>query len=543
MNFLITLSLFICTFSIAQIQDNFSDGEFTTNPIWGGTSANFTVNSTKQLQSKSGVTGISYLSTLHNLTTLESKEWHFWVKLAFSPSTSNYARIYLSTSQSDLSLNPSGYFLQLGEAGTKDAVRLMKNENGTISEICSGLSGQIAKSFTIGIKVVRTKKGEWKLFVDPTGGENFNAFAIGNDTTQIDGTNIGFYCKYTAGNSSKFYFDNITVGDEIRDLTPPLLVSSTIMNTKQLDILFDQALDTLSGQLITNYSIDPTISISSAIIDTINPALVHLFLNSPLQNGVLYVLTTDSIADNAENFSSIQTSNFTYLVAENPVLGDVIISEMMVDPSPIIGLPEFEYIEIYNRSTKYFNLKDWKIGDQTGDGTIGESWLKPGEYKVICSTSSVTNFQNNIGATNFPSYNNTGDDVVLKSMNGKVIDNLSYTDNWYLDENKKEGGFSLERMNLILPCSNQNNWNSSNATSGGTPGAINSINNSVVDSTHPFVLNSIVDSDKKVILNFNEGLDSTSLINSIISTSPSLSILQKSVSSHFPNQLLIEISD
>jgi hypothetical protein len=38
-------------------------------------------------------------------------------------------------------------------------------------------------------------------------------------------------------------------------------------------------------------------------------------------------------------------------------------------------------------------------------------------------------------------------------------------------------------------------------------------------------------------------LDSTSLINSIISTSPSLSILQKSVSSHFPNQLLIEFSD
>ena len=187
MNFLITLSLFICTVSIAQVQDNFSDGEFSTNPIWGGNTVNFTVNTTKQLQSKTSITGTTYLSTFHNLTNLDSKEWHFWVKLAFSPSTSNYARIYLSASVSDLSLNPSGYYLQLGESGTKDAVRLMKNENGTITEICSGLSGQIAKSFTIGIKVVRNKKGEWKLFVDPTGGENFNAFAVGNDSTQVSG--------------------------------------------------------------------------------------------------------------------------------------------------------------------------------------------------------------------------------------------------------------------------------------------------------------------------------------------------------------------
>ena len=543
MNFLITLSLFICSISIAQIQDDFTDGDFTANPIWGGITSNFTVNTSKQLQSKSSATGFSYLSTLHNLPNLDSKEWHFWVKLAFSPSTTNYARIYLSADQSDLSLNPNGYYLQLGESGTKDAVRLMRNDNGTLTEICSGLSGQIAKSFTIGIKVVRTKKGEWKLFVDPLGGENFNAFAIGNDSTQISGQNIGFYCKYTAGNSAKFYFDNLTVGEEIRDLTPPILVSSTIINPQQLDVLFDQTVDTISGQLISNYTINPTISIASLFIDSTNSALVHLLLNSPLQNGVLYVLTTDSIADNLENISTIQTSNFTYLVSENPVLGDVIISEIMADPTPTMGLPEVEYIEIYNRSNKYFNLKDWKIGDASGDGTIGDCWLKPNEYKVICSTSSVSNFQNSIGATNFPSYNNSGDDIVLKATDGLLVDYISYTDSWYLDEEKKQGGYTLERINVSLTCSNQNNWNSSSATIGGTPGTFNSINNSVPDSSFPFVLNSIVDSDKKVILNFNEGMDSVSLMNTTISTSPSLTSLQKSVSGHFPSQLTIEFSD
>ena len=85
------------------------------------------------------------------------------------------------------------------------------------------------------------------MFVDPTGGENFNAFAVGNDSTQVSGSTVGFFCKYTAGNSAKFYFDNITVGDEIRDLAPPILVSSTIINTQQLDVLFDQPLDTISG--------------------------------------------------------------------------------------------------------------------------------------------------------------------------------------------------------------------------------------------------------------------------------------------------------
>ena len=543
MKFLIILGLFISTISIAQIQDNFNDGNFSSNPSWTGTTSNFNVNSSNQLQSNASSAGIAYLSTSHNLNSFDSKEWRFWVKLSLSPSTNNFARIYLTSVNSDLSINPDGYYLQLGESGSKDAVRLMKSENGIATEICSGMSGQIAKSFAIGIRVIRNGNNEWKLYVDPSGGENFTAFAIGSDSTQITGTNVGFYCKYTVSNATKFYFDNLYVGNEILDLTPPKIVSTTVIYERQVDILFDQPLDTTSSQIISNYSISPSISVTSVVQEATNPSLVHLSLSSPLQNGIDYSLTTNSIADNSGNYSSAQTSHFSYLIEENPILGDVVISEFMVDPTPSMGLPEVEYIEIYNRSNKYFNLQGWKIGDASGDGTIDKSWLKPGEYKILCSTSSISNFQNSIVATNFPSYNNSGDDIVLKNLDGKIIDKVSYTDGWYNDEEKKQGGYSLERINLMMPCFNQSNWNASNSQKGGTPGIINSINNSTPDINPPFIINSMIESDNKVIFNFSEGMDSLSLMNAPISINPNLTILSKSVFSHFPTQLSIDFSD
>ena len=99
-----------------------------------------------------------------------------------------------------------------------------------------------------------------------------------------------------------------------------------------------------------------------------------------LINGTTYQLTTNGISDLNGNSSGNQSVNFSFLVAENALPGDVIINEFMCDPSPSVGIPEVEFIELYNKSTKYIDLTGWKIGDASSFGTIQNGWLFPGEY-------------------------------------------------------------------------------------------------------------------------------------------------------------------
>lgn len=521
----------------AQVSDNFSDGNFSDSPTWVGNTADFIVNSSKQLQTTATVAGTSYLSTNHQLTSIDSKEWRFWLKMAFSPSTNNYSRIYLSATNSDLSINPDGFYLQFGESGSADAIRLCKQQNGITTVICSGLSGQIAKSFAISVRVIRDISGNWKLYVDPSGNENFSSYSIGNDPASIIGTSVGILCKYTVLNANKFYLDNFYVGNEILDLTPPKIVSAEAIFSNQIDVLFDQGVETVSAQNVLNYSISPFIGIAAAVVDNQNLELVHLSLSSPLINGQSYVITSMNSTDYSGNISGNQTATVSFMTAETPVLGDVIITEFMADPSPSIGLPEVEFIEIYNRSSKYFNLQGWKIGDNSSDGTLNKKWLSPGEYAILCSTSSSTEYPNSIGVTNFPSLNNSGDDIVLKFNNGSIIDKITYTDSWYKDDLKKEGGYSVERINLIIPCSNSTNWVASNAISGGTPALINSTSNNTQDTVKPIITFSLTPKSNRLDLYFNEGMDSTSLANSTVTFSPPIPFQKGSITSIFPSQM------
>lgn len=542
LNLIIILQVIVFSLK-AQIIDDFSDGNFSDSPKWSGNQPDFIINSSKQLQLNSAQAGISYLSATHSLNDINNKEWRFWIKMTFSPSSNNYSRIYLTAVNSDLSIQPDGFYLQFGESGSTDAVRLMKQENGIINEVCAGIQGEIASSFAISVRVIRDDIGNWKLYIDPSGGENFTAYAIGNDSTPLVGSCFGVLAKYTISNATKFYFDNFYVGNEILDLSPPTMLHSTAIFSNQVDVLFDQPLEITSAQSISNFTIDPTIEIGAIVIDNLNSALVHIALNSSLQNGKTYKLTSKNIADNSGNISGNQTSEFTFMIAETPVVGDVILSEFMADPLPSNGLQEVEYVEIFNRSTKFFNLQGWKIGDNSGDGTLDQKWIRPGEYVVLCAVSSLSVYPESVGVTNFPSLNNAGDDIILKYSNGNVIDKIDYKDGWYSDIHKKEGGFSLERINQKLPCSNASNWKASNAVIGGTPGYINSVNDTLKDNLEPFIKNLLTPTPNQLEIYFSEGMDSSSLVKTSILISPDVTITNRKVASKYTDLMVVDFSE
>ena len=508
----------------SQVMDDFSDGDFSNNPSWNGNTAEFAVNASQQLQLNNTISGSSYLSLTHGINTLQNHEWHFWVKQSFSPSSSNYGKVFLSADNSDLTAVQNGYFVLFGEANAVDAIRLFKLVNGIPTQLCSGVDGQISNSFTVGIKVVLNPSGNWELSADLSGGTNYVLQGSANDPNILSGSYFGYLCTYTSSNANKFYLDDVYIGNPILDLQAPILLQASVISPNQVDVLFNEALSPTSANEVANYAILPFNSFVTAQQDNVNQALVHLTTMFPLTNGNSYSIMTANLSDLVGNISGNQAASFDYLVADTAEKGDVIITEFFADPTPVIGLPEVEYVEIFNKTGKVFHLQNWTISDGSSNGTIGDFWLLPGSYIVLTANANFGLFTNVAGVTSFPSLNNAGDQLILTDQTGLLLDRLTYTDEWYQDPTKQEGGYSLERINLNDPCSNYDNWSASNDPSGGSPGTINSIFSAAPDNQNPHLLSLIALSPNFLEVSFSEGMDSISLANTQISASPNLSV-------------------
>src|SRR5260221_12297763 len=71
--------------SPAQTNDSFSDGELFTNPTWSGSTAQFIINATQQLQLNSTLAGTSFLSTDFSASSIDDFEWRLYLNQNLCP--------------------------------------------------------------------------------------------------------------------------------------------------------------------------------------------------------------------------------------------------------------------------------------------------------------------------------------------------------------------------------------------------------------------------------------------------------------------------
>ena len=191
---------------------------------------------------------------------------------------------------------------------------------------------------------------------------------------------------------------------------------------------------------------------------------------------------------------------------------DVVIDEIMADPTPIIGLPGNEWLELKNTTTAPINLQNWRIGDATGQsGPMPNFILQPDSFVIVCTVSAgaaMSAFGTTILVTSFPSLDNNGDQLFLKTANGKTIHAVSYTSAWYQNEVKKDGGWTLEMIDTKSPCAGSSNWKASINTTGGTPGKKNSIDAINNDATAPQLKRAYTTDNTTIILVYDEPVDS-----------------------------------
>jgi len=206
-----------------------------------------------------------------------------------------------------------------------------------------------------------------------------------------------------------------------------------------------------------------------------------------------------------------------WLIASNDTLKtwDVVINEIMADPDPAAGNWTYpEYVEIYNKKNHPVYLKNYKFCVGTNCKTLPDIVVQADSFLVLTAPSSVKLFPPTVnvwGLAGFPALTNTGQLLQLLNESGNIMHAVSYTDEWYGDAFKKEGGYSLEQQDAFNPCGEQKNWKASQHPDGGTPGRKNSVAVINKDKDAPRLLRVNVLSADLIEAIFSEPLDSNTL--------------------------------
>ncbi|MEP6710939.1 MAG: lamin tail domain-containing protein [Ferruginibacter sp.] len=501
--------IFLNTITIAQITETFGDGDFTANPSWAGGTADWIINSSFQLQSNTTVANSTfYLSTANAKAT--TAEWDFYCQITFNPSSANYIDVYLTASVSDLTLNStSGYFVRIGN--TDDEISLYrKDATGAVIKIIDGANGILNTSNNImKIRVVRDAANQWNLSRDLTGmGNNFLSEGVVTDATYTTSAFFGILVKQStvASFAQRHFFDDIEIKNYVPDIMPPVLQSATPITNNTLDVQFNEPVDLISSQALINYVVSNGIgSPVTAVRDAANNSLVHLSFAGSFPNRTNLTLTVNGVNDLSANPINNGTIAFSYFTAAQY---DVVIDEIMADPSPQVALPNNDWLELKNTSGFNINLQNWRLG---GSGPMPAYTLKPDSFVIVCTASAVAAmsvYGPVISVTSFPSLNNSGDLVSLLSPQGTVIHAVNYTDDWYQNELKKGGGWTLEMIDTHNPCSGISNWKASVDAKGGTPAKKNSVDGANPDKTSPKLLRTYATDSVNIVLVFDESLDS-----------------------------------
>lgn len=539
---LFSVLFFLVSFSLfAQLSDDFSDPDLSNR--WSGDLVNFKVNDFEELQLEAPAGGTSYLAT--PVAFPDSISWNIYVRMEFEPSASNRLRLWLLSDTEQLDAG-NGYYLEIGESGNQDAIRFFHKNGSTRTELAVGKSGGVGLANAIArIRIDYTNNQEWVMLVDYSGGflpeEEFRIQHT-IDLPIPQQHFFGFWCTYTETRKNLFFFDDVNIEEPSPDLSPPKVTNFALDGNNKIAIYFNEQIDESTVLNAQNYALNPPINLIQS--NLAGPTQILLEYSSPFQSQTSYQLNLKGIFDVNGNQMNDTLFTFDYFEAVPVSKFDIIFNELMVNPSPGRGLPEEEYIELFNISDKVIDLADLQIRDGSTVRLLPSVVLLPGEYVILCSNTNLNLFEpfgKVAGMTVFPGLTNDGKLLILEDRNGAYIHHVQYTDEWYRDDVKGRGGFSLELINPDAICQLSENWRGSDAGLGGTPGMPNSVLLRMQDIKQARVLSAYVLDPRQLQITFDKLLDPATIESSTFATfSPNVSVGATSVSS--PNLNILNIT-
>ncbi|MDG1098144.1 MAG: lamin tail domain-containing protein [Bacteroidia bacterium] len=511
-----------------QFTDSFNDGNFSANPSWTSVSGDFIIDDSELRSNKEDATSFGINTLLGSNISI----WNFSFKLSFNPSSANYVHVFLS-SDSLVENSQNGYYVKIGN--TNDEISLYRLSNGISTEIISGTDDLLDKSSSAFDVSVEYKKDSWHLYQKPSGTISYSKEGSYSDNAANLSTYFGAFIKQSKSNAGKHYFDNFFVGQPPVDSTPPQIVSASALNNTDIEIRLTEPIKSIGNLQLTVNGVS-----AENILNSFPSSSLQARFSNPFPKNKSVTVELKDIEDLSGNRTSLSRYNWFNIQFDSALFGDIILTEIMSIPSPVVsGLPNNEFVEIYNRSAKYIDLSQYTFSDATNTVDMPEISLKPFSYAILShEDDTMSKYGQWIPLSSFPSLNNDGDQISIKTASGNIIHQVNYKSDWHENALKKQGGWSLEMIDTQKFCLGANNW-TSNQNSGGSPGTLNTANGSIVIEAD-FTIESTFVKDGKIHVLFNENSsDCSSCIAKISDVGVDLDILSVNgseliLSSSFP---------
>ncbi|MCC5917838.1 MAG: lamin tail domain-containing protein [Cryomorphaceae bacterium] len=511
------IALIFCFGRTGFTQSNWSD-DFSAFPNisgrqWSGDVGVFAPD-TNILQLSDSVA--NEISIYTYSTAFDSATWIFSVQYDFAPSSANFASVFLSSSTPDFWGETEGYFIRVG-GGSQRTIALIRR-NGTSNSILF----ESVQQFMAGsphhvlIKVMRSRGGQWSVYCDTTAtGNQWMSIGTAVDNTYPAGFYFGFACRYTVTRADKMAFGPISVSSiDSGDSLPVSVDRARVIEANRIALTFSGLPDASSVVDAGNYTTPNGFPEVLAVqYDLNNPLHAVLELDSDLPPNEIFdldIIGINSVMGILGIFQSYE------LVWFRPSPRDIIINELMIDPSPAVkNLPETEYIELYNNAQFPIHLLGWQLQVNNQVRQLGDYILPPDTFVVLTREADMQNFSPNIPVLGIDisptALTNASGEVRLFDPENQLVDFVFYDDSWYRDIDKASGGWSLEHISVQKTCRGKVNWKASVDPAGGTPGRSNSLAEKDVLAQPLSVQYIQVPNDNVIAVHFSEALSGDDL--------------------------------
>ncbi|HLN21833.1 MAG TPA: lamin tail domain-containing protein [Bacteroidales bacterium] len=400
--------------------------------------------------------------------------WSFKIRHGYDPSSTNNWAVYLVAETGSNIQN--GFAIGVNLTGSDDSLRLYMIKDGNISIVCRtdvNWQTDVGTSTFAEIAVERTVTGLWEVTVKDRTGHLLSS-TQGFVNYIFSKYYFAVQYRYTSTKDQLLWIDDIIIGGTFyHDERPPEITGCLLVSKKSVRLTFDE--EPVTGSIKKeNFILMPGNVNPSGIIRH-DPLNYSLIFRNDFENKKENVLTAGNICDKTGNCKETQSLTF---IPSWPEPGDIVISEIMADPSPVVSLPDADYIEITNRSVFSFNLDKWQLIVSGRAYLFPDKDINPGEILILCDNSDVpvfTKYGKIAAFSSFPSLRDDGDQVCIIDSTSVLISGIEYSSGWYGDVLKMKGGWSLEARSLDYPFSDDGNWMASMSMKGGTPGAKNSV--------------------------------------------------------------------